>query len=164
MRMAGHAVRSARFADLDTTTLYALLRLRSEVFVAEQQSAYNDLDGKDLDASTVHFWVPDASGAPLAYLRLIEAPDGLLWITRVVTARHARRQGLAALLIEAALEEIGERPSRLNAQTHAMKLYQRYGYEVDGPEFLEDGIPHVPMRRPSLTPSSTAASGSASVE
>jgi ElaA protein len=50
--------------------------------------------------------------------------------------------------MERAIEDIGARVSVLDAQTYLQEWYERFGYVVTGPEFLDDGIPHVPMRRP----------------
>ena len=141
-------VRVAAFSELDAPTLYGLLRLRVDVFVVEQKCAYPELDGRDDEPDTRHLWIPGDDGAPLAYLRLLRDPDGAARIGRVVTAAHARGRGLAARLMTAALREIGDRPSRLEAQTQVAGFYERYGYRVTGDEYLEDGIPHVPMFRP----------------
>ena len=65
----------------------------------------------------------------------------------MVTARTARGAGLAGRLLTEALDIIGNRPSILDAQAHLTAFYARYGYQPSGPEFLEDGIPHVPMVR-----------------
>jgi ElaA protein len=136
-------VRSARFADLDLATLYALLRLRAEVFVVEQSCAYLDPDGGDLDA-TQH-WVEDR-GHIVACCRAM--PDGeAVRIGRVATAASARGQGLAATLVRHAVSEAGAAPVVLDAQSHLVDWYRRLGFVVDGPEYVEDGIPHTPMRR-----------------
>jgi ElaA protein len=85
-----------------------------------------------------------------AYLRVLEEPGGEARVGRVVTAPAARGRGLAGELMAAALAHIG--PARavvLNAQTVATGLYERFGFVVSGPEHDDDGIPHVPMRRPS---------------
>jgi ElaA protein len=137
----------ARFAELTPQTLYAILRLRVDVFVVEQHCPYPDLDGRDDEPGTVHLWIEE-DGRILAYLRVLEEPDGSARIGRVVTAEQARGRGLAARLLTSALEHIGERPSGLHAQAHLAAFYARFGYRTDGPEFLDDGIPHVPMRRP----------------
>jgi len=170
----------ATFAEIDSATLYALLRLRCDVFIVEQECAYPDLDGRDLESGTRHVWltspaenagptdrsvgrptapVPAAShraGEPasttagpvvLAYLRILEERDGTVRIGRVCVARDARRAGHAATLMTAALEAVGDRAVVLDAQRYATKLYEDAGFVPDGPEFLEDGIPHVPMRR-----------------
>lgn len=138
--------RVAAFGELDARTLYALLRLRVDVFVVEQRCPYPELDGRDTEDGTRHVWLVDDAGAPVAYLRVLEEPDGAR-IGRVVTATHARGRGLGGRLVETALRAVGERTVRLDAQTRAAGLYARYGFVPDGPEFVEDGIPHVPMRR-----------------
>lgn len=136
----------AAFEEMDAGTLYALLRLRVDVFVVEQRCAYPELDGRDTEPGTRHVWLADGSGAPVAYLRILHDPDGAR-IGRVVTAAHARGRGLAGRLMEAALGVIGDRAARLGAQTYAAGFYTRYGFVPDGPEYVEDGIPHVPMVR-----------------
>ena len=142
-------IHSARFADLDQYTLYALLKLRVDVFVVEQHCAYPELDGRDLEPGTRHLWLtPADSKRPLAYLRLLTEPDGAMRIGRVVTAPDARGQGLAGRLVEAALRVDPYAATVLDAQSHLTKLYKRLGFTECGPEFVEDGIPHTPMRRP----------------
>ena len=137
-------VRLAAFRDLDTTTLYAILKLRGDVFVVEQKCLYADLDGRDTEPGTRHLWVP-RGGEVLAYLRILDDGD-LRRIGRVVVAPAARGAGLAGRLMDAALAEIGETPSVLEAQAYLVGFYGRYGYRRTGPEYLDDGIPHVPMR------------------
>jgi ElaA protein len=137
-------VRTARFAELDAATLYALLRLRVDVFVVEQRCPYPELDGRDMESGTVHLWLED-NGAPTTYLRILDEP-GAARIGRVCTAATHRGGGRSARLLAAALELIGPRPCVLSAQAHLAGYYARYGFEIDGAEFVEDGIPHVPMR------------------
>ena len=84
-------LRTARFADLDTVTLYALLRLRSDVFVVEQACPYPELDGRDDEPGTEHRWFEDDAGAPTAYLRTLAENDGATRIGRVVTTRDSAR-------------------------------------------------------------------------
>lgn len=153
--MAEQPVRAARFVDLDPPTLYALLRLRVDVFVVEQECAYPELDGRDTEPGTVHLWVSDPrSGAqasdaapPLAYARLLFDPDGTARIGRVCTAWQARGRGLAARLVTHALHLAGDRPCVLDAQSYLVGFYRALGFTPSGPEYVEDGIPHVPMRR-----------------
>jgi ElaA protein len=143
--MNGAVLRRATPEELDPATLYALLRLRMEVFVVEQACPYPELDGRDLDPSTVHLWLAK-DGAILGYLRLLSNGD-LRRIGRVCTARQARGTGVAATLMRAALDEIGDATCVLDAQTHLTGFYAGFGFVVDGEEFVEDGIVHVPMRR-----------------
>jgi ElaA protein len=149
-------VRTGRFAELDPTTLYALLRLRVDVFVVEQDCPYPELDGRDVEPGTIHLWL-EHDEAPASYLRILEDP-GAARIGRVCTAAAHRGAGLSGRLLTAALDVIGDRPSVLDAQAHLAGFYARFGFEVTGPRFVEDGIPHVPMRRhPAPAPSSAAA-------
>ncbi|WP_127506724.1 GNAT family N-acetyltransferase [Actinoplanes solisilvae] len=138
-------LRTASFRGLDTTTLYAILKLRADVFVVEQECAYGDLDGRDDEPGTRHLWF-SRDGEIRAYVRILDDGD-VQRIGRVVTARSARGAGLAGRLIEEALVVIGNRPSVLDAQAHLAKFYAKYGFVQTGPEFLEDGIPHIPMAR-----------------
>ena len=139
-------VRVASFADLDIGTLYAILRLRSEVFVAEQACAYVDPDGRDSEPGTRHLWV-EHRGEIRSYLRILDDGDAQR-IGRVVTAASARGAGLASRLMARALTIIAVRPSVLHAQAHLEDFYAKFGYQPTGPEYLEDGIPHIPMYRP----------------
>jgi len=141
------SIRTARFTELDTITLYALLRLRVDVFVVEQKAAYPELDGRDLEPATLHIWT-EADGGVTGYLRILSDVDDVARIGRVCTDRSARGTGVGGRLMEAAMDAIGGRESVLDAQTYAKDFYGRFGYEPDGAEYFdEDGIPHVPMRR-----------------
>ncbi|MEU7653949.1 GNAT family N-acetyltransferase [Micromonospora taraxaci] len=142
-------VRAASFADLDTHTFHDLLKLRIDVFVVEQNCPYPELDGRDVEPGTRHLWLTDG-GAPLAYLRILADPDGTARIGRVVVAPEARGGGHAGRLMTAALEVVGDRPSVLDAQSHLVGFYRRHGFAVSGPEYVEDGIPHTPMRRDAI--------------
>ncbi len=133
------------FDDLDPRTAYHLWQLRESVFVVEQTCPYPDLDGRDLEPGTRHVWL-EADGTPIGYLRILEDAHEAR-IGRVLVAPEHRGRGIAYDLMQAALEHIGDRPSRLDAQAHLAGWYARFGYEQSGPAFVEDGIPHVPMRR-----------------
>jgi ElaA protein len=141
-------------ADLEPAMIYALLRLRVEVLVVEQACPYQELDGRDLDATTRHYWLaPDGAIAqPQATLRLLEPDEGQFRIGRICVVRHARGKGGARRLLEAALAEVGDKPCVLDAQSHLAQLYTGFGFVQDGAEFVEDGIPHVPMRRQRSAP------------
>jgi ElaA protein len=143
---AGVEARVASFRDLDTTTLYALLRLRVDVFVVEQECAYPELDGRDTETGTRHVWLAH-DRTPVAYLRILAEADGVERIGRVAVARAERGTGHAGRLMDEALAVVGNRPCVLDAQTPLVGFYARYGFAPTGPEFVEDGIAHVPMRR-----------------
>jgi ElaA protein len=136
-------------ADLAPAMIYSLLRLRVEVFVVEQGCPYQELDGRDLDATTRHFWLaPDGAIEDVqATLRMLEPTEDHFRIGRVCTARDARGQGAARRLLEAALAEVGDAPCVLDTQSHLTDLYRAFGFVPSGEEFVEDGIAHVPMRR-----------------
>jgi ElaA protein len=137
-------VRSAGFAELSPATLYALLRLRVDIFVVEQACAYRELDGRDLEPATRHLWLEDG-GAPVAYLRLLDE-GGAHRIGRVATARSHRNQGFAARLMGAALASCAG-PVVLDAQAYLVGWYEAFGFVAVGAEYLDDdGIAHVPMR------------------
>jgi ElaA protein len=144
------ALRRCWGKDLDTATLYELLKLRVEVFVVEQACPYPELDGRDLQSQTRHFWLQEPVGEVISVLRLIEEnPNGrkLFRIGRVCTKQSARGGGHATRLLQAALADVGEHPCHINAQTYLVEMYARHGFVVAGDEFVEDGIPHVPMLR-----------------
>jgi ElaA protein len=153
-------IRTASFDELDARTAYLLWQLRQGVFVVEQTCPYLDLDGRDLEAGTRHLWAEE-DGRPVAYLRVLREPgaepddgpvsepgsaqDGLR-IGRVLVAESHRGRGLAELLMKAALDVVDGRPCRLDAQSYLVGWYEKLGFKRCGEEFLDDGIPHVPMR------------------
>ena len=139
-------LRTARFVDLDTATLYALLKLRIDVFVVEQACPYPELDGRDAEPGTEHRWFEDDAGTPVAYLRTLTEADGATRIGRVVTRPDARGTGLARQLVEGVLADHPD-PVVADAQAHLAAWYEALGFVVTGPEYLEDDIAHVPMRR-----------------
>lgn len=129
--------------QLTLVELYAVLTLRATVFVVEQECPYLDPDGRDVEPGTTHLWLADDDDIA-AYLRVLTEPDSTR-IGRVVTDPVHRGQRLAARLLDEALT-LATRPVVLDAQSHLVGLYVRHGFVVDGPEYLEDGIPHTPMR------------------
>lgn len=143
-------VHAATTADLDAVVLYGLLRLRVDVFVVEQACSYPELDGRDLELLTRHLWTADAVG-PSAYLRLLDDGEQAR-IGRVCTRADARGAGLAAQLMHSALELCAGRDVVLDAQSHLAGWYARFDFEPAGPEFVEDGIAHTPMRRLPVNP------------
>jgi ElaA protein len=147
----------ARGPELPAATLYGLLRLRVEVFVVEQGCPYAELDGRDLDAATVHLWIGPGE-APLVYARLTSETGGIRRIGRVCTAATGRGQGLATRLLAAALDEVGEATCVISAQAHLTGLYGGLGFTISGPGYDWDGVPHVPMRRAGTAPSTTTPS------
>lgn len=148
----GEALVVAAFSDLDATTLYALLKLRTDVFVVEQECPYPELDGRDTEPGTLHMWLAALDdGQPDGYLRLLTEPDGAIRIGRVCVAIRSRGAGVAGRLMSAALDLAGARRCVLDAQAHLVSFYTRFGFTPTGPRYVEDGIPHVPMARPAVT-------------
>lgn len=149
-------VRVGAFDDIDPRTAYRLWQLRESVFVVEQACPYAELDGRDLEPGTRHVWITErnepvasapVASEPVAYLRVLDDGDRDR-IGRVLVAREHRARGLADALMTRALRLVGDRPSCLDAQTYLVHWYARLGYRPAGEEFVEDGIPHLPMRRP----------------
>jgi ElaA protein len=128
---------------MDPATLYAVLRLRIDVFVVEQECPYPELDGRDLEAGSLMLWI-EIDGAVAAHARLLHDGDDRR-IGRVVTDPAHRGKGLAAVLVRDGIRRSEGRTVRLDAQAHLERWYAGFGFVSDGPEFLEDGIPHVPM-------------------
>lgn len=146
-------LRSAHLTELRPETLYGILRLRTDVFVVEQRCPYPELDGRDVEAGAVMVWAEreePGAGQVLATLRVLRDPTALR-IGRVAAHASQRGTGLAGRLFERGLEECAriapELPIVLDAQEPLEGWYGRFGFERAGETFLEDGIPHVPMRR-----------------
>ncbi|BBU23452.1 acetyltransferase, gnat family protein [Mycobacterium xenopi] len=159
------ALRRAWAKDLDAPTLYELLKLRVEVFVVEQACPYPELDGRDLLAETRHFWLQQPDGEVICTLRLMEEYPGgekAFRIGRLCTKRSARGQGHTTRLLRAALAEVGDYPCRINAQAYLAEMYAQHGFVRDGDDFVEDGIPHVPMLKPASPPPPRAVTRPAS--
>lgn len=137
-------IRDRPFSRLSTVELYAILRLRVDVFVVEQECAYPELDDRDQESGTRHISIEDDAGVR-AYLRVLD-DDDVRRIGRVVTRPDARSDGLARALVDHVVENT-DGPWVLDAQSYLVGWYRDRGFTVDGEEFVEDGIPHVPMRR-----------------
>lgn len=142
------SVHCAPVRSLDVETLYRIMQLRVDVFVVEQTCAYPELDGRDLEPDARLLWATDEdSSTVLATARVLEEPDGSARIGRVATTPAQRGRGWGTRLMRAALSELAGRPVVLDSQTDKRSWYQQFGFIVDGEEFFEDGIAHVPMRR-----------------
>lgn len=127
-------------------TLYAVLALRVDVFVVEQQCPYRELDGRDLEPEARMLWI-ERDATVVATLRILRESDGSARIGRVATSARARGQGLAATLMSHALGLVPDVDVELHAQSHLETWYRRFGFERAGPDYLDDGIAHTPMRR-----------------
>jgi predicted GNAT family N-acyltransferase len=121
----------------------ALKSIRFDVFVAEQ-NVPEALEWDGIDAHCVHALAEDGSGGPIGCGRLL--PDG--HIGRVAVRAPWRGRGVGARLVEhliAIARERGDGKVVLNAQTHAMPFYARFGFEAVGEPFDEASIPHQAM-------------------
>lgn len=144
--MFHHLVKS--FSALTPNELYALLRLRSEVFVVEQNCVFLDADNKDIYC--YHLMLFDNKQL-IAYARLV--PPGLSYpemsIGRVVTAREARNKGAGKELMRLAVKYcrklFGDGPIRIGAQYYLEKFYSAIGFTATGDVYDEDGIEHIEM-------------------
>ncbi|MGK2929290.1 MAG: GNAT family N-acetyltransferase [Acidimicrobiales bacterium] len=152
----GVRIERARFHELANEDLYDILQLRSQVFVLEQDCVYLDLDGRDREPATEHLWVRDARGVATT-LRLLDEGDGVWSIGRVVTRPDVRSTGIASRMVDGAIAILEEQwctEIRIGAQAHLEQWYAGFGFAQSGPAYVEDGIPHVPMRRDSSAGSS----------
>ena len=139
------------FASLTPDELYAILRLRNEVFVVEQNCVFQDADNKDQESLHLMYW----NGTEImAYCRLL--PAGLAYdemsIGRVVSSPAYRKTGAGRELIKEAIERIyeayGKGPIRIGAQCYLIQFYASFGFESEGDIYLEDGIEHIEMVKP----------------
>jgi ElaA protein len=136
------------FSALSPAELYAIIRLRNEVFVIEQNCIYQDADNKDQLSLHLCGWAGDEL---VAYTRLL--PPGVSYaesaIGRVVTAPKHRKAGLGRELmqvsIEKAFQTFNTDTIKIGAQVYLKKFYQSLGFEQCSDDYLEDGIPHIMM-------------------
>lgn len=144
-----------KFDELTSRELYAILQLRSEVFVVEQNCVYQDMDGKDLKAWHLMGYEPDKHGEKLlAHTRLL--PKGISYteasIGRVVSSPAVRGQGIGRELMLKSIESIytlyGKGPIRIGAQLYLKSFYASLGFIPEGEIYLEDNIPHIIMYLP----------------
>ena len=138
-----------RFADLPASLLYGVLRFRQAIFVVEQQSPYEDLDGRD--AAALHL-LARAEGALVGYLRLIAGADRVR-IGRVCVAPAFRRRGLARYMMAEALATASRDhpglPAAVSAQTYLAPFYASLGFAAVSAEYDDAGVPHIDMARTS---------------
>lgn len=139
------------FDSLTTHELYNILRLRSEVFVVEQNCIFLDMDDKDQVSWHLMGWQDNELAG---YTRLV--PAGISFaepsIGRVVTSPRVRGTGLGVDLMKKSIEEIkklfGDAPIRIGAQFHLKKFYESLGFTQSSEIYDEDGIDHIEMLRP----------------
>ncbi|MFG6444236.1 GNAT family N-acetyltransferase [Microbacterium sp. P06] len=139
----------AAVAQIDPLVLYRILWLRVGVFVVEQEAAYPEIDGRDIEPGAELLWAEEGEEV-VSTLRVLSETSAMR-IGRVATAPSARGRGVAAELMRRAVQRCEERapgmPIVLDAQAQLEGWYARFGFVVSGDPFAEDGIPHLPMRR-----------------
>ena len=137
-----------KFNELNAAELYSILKLRSKVFVVEQNCVYLDMDDKDQQSFHLCGW--DDNNL-VAYARIL--PPGLAFeeasIGRVVTDPRYRKRGSGRVLMDHAIEktmsQFGVSGIKIGAQLYLFSFYSSLGFKTSGPEYLEDGIPHIEM-------------------
>jgi ElaA protein len=140
-----------KFDELGVQELYAMLRLRSEVFVVEQNCVFQDMDNKDQPCYHLMGWENDLL---IAYTRLM--PPGVAYehasIGRVVTAQSARGTGIGRALMEKSIVDaeglFGNVAIKIGAQLYLKEFYQSFGFQQSSDIYDEDGIDHIEMLRP----------------
>jgi ElaA protein len=136
------------FHELSVEELYNILRLRSEVFVVEQNCVFLDMDNKDQACSHLMGWHDNEL---VAYARIV--PAGIAFnevsIGRVVSSPKYRGSGAGRELMMNAIsftaELFGKQPIRIGAQLYLKSFYSSLGFEPQGDTYMEDGIPHIEM-------------------
>jgi len=137
------------FDELSTQELYQILRLRSEVFVVEQNCVYQDIDNKDHKALHLFGIV---EGEIIAYSRLFKPGDYFEFssIGRVVVAEKHRDKNFGHELIDQSILEINRRFNvqniTISAQLYLKKFYESHGFVATSETYLEDDIPHIEMK------------------
>ncbi|UJP66697.1 GNAT family N-acetyltransferase [Mongoliitalea daihaiensis] len=136
------------FHELSVDELYELLRLRSEVFVVEQNCVFLDLDDKDQQC---HHLLLYQDLDLVAYTRIVPACVSYeeVSIGRVVSSPAHRGEGLGRKVMELSLDYchqlFGPCDIRIGAQTYALAFYESLGFQSDGETYDEDGIEHIEM-------------------
>lgn len=133
--------------DLTAQNLHEVWRIRDAVFSVEQNCRELDVDDVDLRADCQHVWIADATGQLRSYARIF-ADGEVLRIGRVATRVSDRGHGLAGRIMTHILDQFGAGELTLHAQAHLSDWYETFGFVISGPGFVEAGIDHVPMARP----------------
>jgi len=139
------------FNDLSVSELYAIMQLRNEVFVVEQNCVFQDADNKDQGSHHLMGW---DNQMLVAYSRIV--PPGIAYdsfpsIGRVVTSPTMRNTGIGKILMQQSIEELqklfGKSSIKLGAQLYLKKFYESFGFVQSSEVYMEDGIPHIEMIR-----------------
>ena len=143
----GLGLHKKRFDELTTQELYELLRIRTDVFVVEQDCVYQDMDYDDQPA--IHLWLTDEEDRIVALCRVCPAGTHMeeVSIGRVITTERGKGYGKQMMLagIEAAKEHFGAKRIDIEAQEYAKGFYEQVGFRQSSEPFILDGIPHIKM-------------------
>ncbi len=139
-----------KFEELTPYQLYAILQLRNEVFVVEQNCVFQDADDKDQDSYHLMGFL---NNKLVAYTRLV--PPGVVYpdisIGRVITSHLVRRTGTGKELMQQSIDDcyrlFGKAPIKIGAQLYLKKFYEFFGFQQISDVYLEDGIEHIYMRK-----------------
>ncbi|MBO7217763.1 MAG: GNAT family N-acetyltransferase [Clostridia bacterium] len=135
-----------KFSELGASEVYEILKARMKVFLLEQNIVCLDID--DVDYESLHCFLEE-NGEIRAYLRAFYSAPDTVTVGRVLSITHGVGDG--KMLMEKSLlvieKEMPCREITLHSQTHAAKFYEKFGFETAGEEFLEEGVPHILMRR-----------------
>lgn len=137
-----------KFEELSNKELYEILKLRSDIFIVEQNCAYPDIDGKDYPC--LHLMIKENEEL-MSYVRIL--PKGTTFDTasigRVVTSERHRRKGLSRLAMQTAIELIKnqwkEPEITISAQYYLREFYASLGFVIVGEIYIEDGLEHIKM-------------------
>ncbi|MCT4634403.1 MAG: GNAT family N-acetyltransferase [Firmicutes bacterium] len=147
--MKDKKVEIKKFKELSNVELYNILKLRSEVFVVEQQCIYNDIDG--LDVECFHAILKDGENIA-GYLRILlkEMTFETMSIGRVLVNKDYRNLGVARKLMLSAIDyifvELKEKEITISAQKYLVEFYKSLGFKELSDMYMEDGIPHIDMK------------------
>ena len=139
------------FEQLSPKELYAVLQLRNEVFVVEQNCIFQDADDKDQESWHLMGWLDNRLAG---YTRLV--PAGVSYkeasIGRVVSFPKMRKLGIGRILMEKSIEMLyllwNKQPIRIGAQVYLKKFYESFGFQQCSDVYIEDNIEHIHMILP----------------
>ena len=137
---------SKQFSELSNREVYEILKARMKVFLLEQNIVCLDTD--DVDYNALHCWLEE-NGEMKAYLRAFYSDSDTVTVGRVLTLTHGVGHGKELMVksLETIKEKMPCKEIRLHSQTHAVKFYKKFGFYEIGEEFLEEGVPHIEMKK-----------------
>ena len=135
-----------KFNEIDIKTLHNIFLIRAEVFIVEQQCAYQDIDGKD--TNSIHV-IGKKKEEIIAYSRIMNLNNDFCSIGRVLVKKDLRKKGLGIKLMKKSIEEVtklyNKKKIKISAQEYLKSFYEDLGFKHTGKSYLEDGIPHIEM-------------------